>query len=141
MGNQTQRELLDSIAQAAQVVCERRGEHSAALWAVSDFLEGLKGLVPFRDSEKLDGNAYLVVARQKPEELSDDGWGLFLEFDGEGKGSKRLKAFQSPPESMVAAVRRLPEFLPQYLKKLQEAGGSKLTLAIAKELVNGIPSL
>ena len=133
MGNQTQQELLSSIAQAAQVVCDRRGEHSAALWAVSDFFEGLKGLVPFTDTEKLDGDAYLCVARHNVEDFSEDRWGLYLVFDG---GRDRLKAFQAPPESMVAAVRRLPDFLGVYLKRIQEAGGSKLTLAIAKEYVD-----
>ncbi|MGE3165743.1 MAG: hypothetical protein AB7O52_12605 [Planctomycetota bacterium] len=136
-------QILDGIAQSSRLVAERRGEHAAALWSVNNFLTGLaKGLVVYRDSKPLtekEGGLLLISPTPAPAGAHPAagahpegpvGWGVFIEVDGQV-----LVAHEAPPTLVVAAVRRLPDFLAAYGKQLQAAAGSEHTVSQAKRFV------
>lgn len=138
MSNNDYTQIFEGISQSAELVAQRRGEHAAALWAVSNFLTGhAKGLVTHRDPKSLtekDGG-YLTIAPAPSAATggnaeSTSGWGVFIEVDG-----RVHVAHEAPPALVVAAVRRLPDFLAAYAKQLQAASGSEHTVSQAKRFV------
>jgi len=120
-------DILAEIARSSQGLSERRGEHAAALWSVNDFLAGLPGThVEYQDAVALESGHRLAI-------LADEGWGLFLE----GAGG-RVRAYRGAADEIVAAVRRLPEFLTDYAEHLKKVSGSKLTTSIAQQFVQAV---
>ncbi len=125
MAFSTQQELLERIRGVADELVQQRGEHAAGLWSVSDFISGLGPcLVPFEDEVMCDDARLAVLA-------DGESWGLFV-----CRGEERVSACKAAPELAVAAVRRMPEFLAAYLKRLQNAAGSKMTLSLASQYVD-----
>ncbi|MCA8960190.1 MAG: hypothetical protein KDC38_06735, partial [Planctomycetes bacterium] len=101
METNSSRDALAEIARFSAELAERRGQHAAALWSVSDFLGSLRGaLVPFVDSTTLGE----IPARLGIGPLDSDEYVLFV-----AQGEARVASYKADAEIQVAAVRRLPE--------------------------------
>ena len=124
-------QLFKDFEKAASELSQSRGEHSAALWAVSDFFSSLKGcLVPFIDSVPLSDGVTKLAMQPITGTKSTSGFGLMLISPA---GS--TPAYKAPAEFAAAAVKRLPDFLSAYLKILAASVGGRLALALARQFV------
>lgn len=129
-------ELLERIEEASSLVSQRRGDHAAGIWSVNNFLSGLSGgLIEFRDTKALSENGgYLLVAPGDAQAAgAEASWSLFIECP-----DHLFLAHEASPTLVVAAVRRLPEFLTNYVKQLQGAAGSDHTVSQAKRFVTAV---
>ena len=128
------RDSLAEIAKFSQELAERRGPYAAALWSVHDFFASCDGsLIAHRDSVDL---AQRTDTRLEIAPDDNGRWGLEI-VDGDG----RLPAYKAEAELQAAAVRRVPEFLAAYSKRLKEAAGSKVTVSLADQLVEAVATL
>lgn len=139
--------VLSDIRKVVSLVDKRRREHAVALWAVDDFLAGLeRGLVPYEDSEELVRGARLAVVEMASppvtptfrEVIGEPGerpsrW--MLAVVGEGSPGEPIPAYDAAPDIVSRAVRELPAFLDRYLRALQEAAGSKVSVEAASAFV------
>ncbi len=125
------REALDEIADLSRKLADRRGQHAAALWSMSDFFTSCDGtLISHRDTATLGGSSLtLVIDRCE----STGNIMLFVV-----SGDERIPAYKADAEIQVAAVRRLPEFLAGYSKRLKEATGSRMTIELADQIVEAV---
>lgn len=137
MSNTDYNEILSTISKNSELVAQRRGEHAAALWSVNNFLSDLgDGLIAYRDTKSLaeQQGVLLIAPHEAPNAAPDSDakppWGLFIETKDE-----RVLAYEASPVLVVAAVRRLAEFLAGFSKQLQNAAGSEHTLSQAKRFV------
>lgn len=124
-------QLFKDLEKAAADLAASRGEHSAGLWAASDYFSSLKGcLIPFVDTVALSDGVSKLAMQPATGIKSASGFALMLVSPA---GS--IPAYKAPAELVTAAVKRLPDFLTAYLKLLTGSVGGRVSLALARQFV------